>query len=177
MPLAITLRTDPIMSRRIEDLIHFIGKQELDLEPLPDYVPHITIAVIDDNFPVIDLCDKIESVSHVEKARTITISHLGIFPGAPAFVFLAPVATRQLLNIHRRIVESLPAGSVHEHYKIGCWVPHVTIACTRKSPKDVISAVEADFRQCQGNLVALEVVRFSPVQVLASIPLALENTA
>ncbi len=59
MPLAITLRTAPIMSRRIQDLIHFIGQPELDLEPLPDYVPHITIAVIDDNFPVIDLCDKI----------------------------------------------------------------------------------------------------------------------
>ena len=161
MPLAVTERLDPALSDRIEGMRAIVEANDLDLETLPNYPPHITLAAFEAGAPL-------ENVSRVLSALC---SDLGIFPGRPSYVFLAPVPTRPLLDLHEQIVSALPADLVHHHHAVGCWVPHITIAAARGNPAGVVEAACADWEDFRGAVTGLDIVSFPPVEILAAFPL------
>jgi 2'-5' RNA ligase len=59
-------------------------------------------------------------------------------------LFLAVTPTRELLAVHAEAAGSLEAGgvAVWDHYRVGSWVPHCTLA-QDLSPPQVPAAVAA----------------------------------
>lgn len=171
MRLAITARLDDILSRRIDRLCSQIEKSERGFEPRPDYAPHITLAVLENGTDDEALIWQLSRTSLGISRIPVGISHLGIFPGSPAYVFLAPVVTRPLLDLHRQIIETLSGPVIHEHYLVGNWVPHITLATIDKKPEAAAKAALHGMTAHRGHIAAIELVRFPPVQTLASFPL------
>jgi 2'-5' RNA ligase len=97
---------------------------------------------------------------------------LGLFPGPPGVLFLAPAPTPALLDIHAALIASLPAAGLHPHYRAGAWMPHVTLAEGVGDPAAAVRALDRAALPLAAVLDRLEVVRFRPVTVLARRPLA-----
>lgn len=95
-------------------------------------------------------------------------SSLGIFPGPPAVVFVAPVVTGELLEFNRRchMVLSDCATGPWEHYLPGHWVPHCTLA-QDLPPERAAEAIEQCGRLVlpfRAMLAEIGIVEFRPVK-------------
>jgi 2'-5' RNA ligase len=60
----------------------------------------------------------------------VLLDALGTFPGSEGALFLAAVATRDLLTLHARVHDALAGQPVTQwpYYLPGRWVPHCTLA-------------------------------------------------
>jgi 2'-5' RNA ligase len=90
--------------------------------------PHISLAT----FRKVNRSDLIKAVeTFAAKTPPFTISFLslGIFPGVKNIVFLAPLVTKSLLDIHGSFHEILLSRKIQSDsfYLPGKWVPHCTI--------------------------------------------------
>jgi 2'-5' RNA ligase len=92
-------------------------------------LPHLTLAVYEED-PQEPLRDQLASFFAAEEPLEITLATAGAFPGEEGAVFLGPVVTPALLDLHERFhrrFDHLSAGA-WAYYRPSAWVPHVTIA-------------------------------------------------
>jgi 2'-5' RNA ligase len=138
--------------------------------------PHISLA----GFEAVDEGTIINDLEHFADQTdpfSVTFSSVGVFPTDEAVVFLAPVVTQELLDIHRMYHGRLNTFEAHpyHYYKLGVWVPHCTIAQdvkrSRVSPIVCQSQFSPVFGQCQ--ITAIGLISYQPVQQLCRYSLSL----
>ena len=93
---------------------------------------------------------------------------MGVFPGPPAILFAIPVVTAALLDRQVALTAALPDLSVHPHYRPGHWVPQVTLSGPLRYPEAALAAILPLWRPVEGALAGIDLVRFRPVEILAS---------
>lgn len=90
--------------------------------------PHISLALFDnaDQDTVLRMA---ESLSECTAPFRVRFSSLGLFLGPENILFLSPVVTRELLQIHEDLYgRCMAQGLVYdERYRPGLWVPHCTL--------------------------------------------------
>ena len=130
MPFAVELRFDTLTEERIFDVwnaVHEAGISSSLLEA--GYRPHLSLGV----------CNRLDASAFGTELSTfaasvapfrLSLSSVGIFPGAEGVVFLGVTVTEQLLNIHAAFHKFFEkhAQEQREYYIVGTWVPHCTIA-------------------------------------------------
>ena len=172
MPFAVTLRLDEASTPAVEAMWRHLAEQGIDSDRHElGYPPHITLAIYADNAPVHRLHGAITSCAHRWQAVPISLSGLGVFPGFRSILWAAPVVTQQLLAVQMELQAAMPELSVDAHYRTGAWVPHVTLSGPLADPARAIAALMPLWQPLTGNLDRLDLVRFRPVNLIASIPL------
>jgi 2'-5' RNA ligase len=99
------------------------------------------------------------------------------FPATP-IVWLAVDGAPTLAELHRRLAGQLPETLVRAHYRVGQWVPHVTLQ-TQGNAETAMRIAEATWPETRkARVVALELVQFPPVAVLGGADLiaSLDNS-
>ena len=131
---------------------------------MPDagWRPHITLAGcrdlrLSDYLPVLN-----EFASCVEPMKT-SLSSIGLFGGDRHTLFLTPIVTRSLLDIHARHhrLVAQHCSAVSPFYAPDGWVPHCTLALNlslRELAREVTLTTERDL-PITGRLEAVGIVR------------------
>ena len=130
MPFAVVLRFDSQTEEHIFDVWNAIHEAGISSSVLKaSYRPHVSLGV----------CNRLDASAFEAELSTyaasvapfsLSLSSVGIFPGAEGVVFLGITVTEQLLNIHaafHRFFEK-HAQEQWAYYAVGNWVPHCTIA-------------------------------------------------
>jgi 2'-5' RNA ligase len=130
MPYTIVLYFNQQTEALIRSYWERLANENISTE-LPDsgIRPHITLAIYEElncQSCESELANFAREASHL----TIPITHLGIFNNPDSVLFLAPTATKELLDFHARIHTCLlsKAQKSWEIYQPGAWVPHCTLA-------------------------------------------------
>jgi 2'-5' RNA ligase len=136
--------------------------------------PHLTLAVGDQvDGPSVETVLREWGASNA--ARQITFNGLGLSPSERANVFLTPIVTEDLLELHRGLHDKLEGlvDSPWTRYLPGHWVPHCTIV-ERVPQIELARTIEiarsAPF-PVKANLVEIALVEFSPFLHRAAFPL------
>jgi 2'-5' RNA ligase len=170
MPLAITLRLDPISSVSIEAMWRKLAVDGIDADrDQLGYAPHITLAIYPDDTPLHRLSAALEETCRHWQALPVRFSGLGAFPGDGAVLWAVPVMTAELLARHQAIQAALPDLDVHPHYRPGAWVPHVTLSGPLRDPGAAVMALLSNWKPIRGVLDRVDLLRFRPVDVLQSL--------
>ena len=130
MPFAVELFFDTQVEKQICDAWEAIQKAGIN-SPLLDagYRPHVSLGV----------CSRIDSSMFETEFSTfaervapfpLTLSSVGVFPGMEGVIFLGVTVTEHLLDVHAAFHKIFKkyAGEQSEHYAVGKWVPHCTLA-------------------------------------------------
>ena len=139
--------------------------------------PHVSLAVYSDDLDASGLSKRLHGFSKQLRdfAGSVApfefkLSSVGTFPGSEGVVFLAPVATRQLLAVHARFHEvfSQYDESGAAYYLPGNWVPHCTVAIDLAAPEvmEAIAYCREAFQPVTGKFQEIGLVEFRPVREL-----------
>ena len=172
MPLAVALRLDDAAAAPIVAMWRALAESGVDDDCLHlGYPPHVTLAVWPDEAPVEALDAAVARFGGEWDALPVVLAGFGVFPGAPAVVWAAPVATGTLLARQAALVAAVPEAPCHGHYRPGHWVPHVMLG-QAEAPGRALEVLTPLWRGAlPGRLHGLDLVRFRPVVVLRSLPL------
>jgi 2'-5' RNA ligase len=172
MPLAVTLCLDPLSAATIAKIWEVLATEGIDSDRHElGYAPHITLAVYPDETPVAPLIAALQRLAQAWVALPVTLSGLGVFPSPSAALWAAPVVTPELLARHAAVQAALPDLQPHAHYRLGAWMPHVTLSGALDNPAPALSVLLSVWQPLAGRLDRLELVRFRPVVVLQSCKL------
>lgn len=129
MPFAVELFFDTEAEKQICDAWKAI--QKAGSSPILDagHRPHVSLGV----------CNRIDSTAFEAELSffaesvvpfPLSLSNVGVFPGAEGVVFLGVTVTEHLLDVHAAFHKIFKkyAGEQSEHYAVGKWVPHCTLA-------------------------------------------------
>jgi 2'-5' RNA ligase len=170
MPVAVVLRLDASTAGFIDAMA----------ESLPDrrsgdrnrsYPPHLTLAIFSDSVDAADLDAALAATTGRWKALPVTLAGIGVFPGDPSLVWLAPAPTDELLARHATLRRALADLPYHPEYDVGAWVPHVTLARTHLLPDAVGVLASAWSGSITGWLDSLDLIRLRPAEILSRRPL------
>jgi len=97
--------------------------------PPSDVPPHMTLMMAED-LPVDRLRDSLAHLAASFNPIPVEFLSLGVFPAVYGVVFLAPVVTTPLLDLHAAFWRAAAPLAVNPggQYRPGVWVPHVTLA-------------------------------------------------
>jgi 2'-5' RNA ligase len=169
MPFGITLCFDPPSAATIAKMWEVLATRGIDSDRHQlGYAPHITLAIYPDETPAAQLTAALRTLAATWSALPVTLSGFGIFPSPSAVFWAAPVVTPALLARHAAVQAALPDLHTHAHYRLGAWVPHVTLSGAIDNPGEALSALLSVWQPVEGFLDRLELVRFRPVAVLQS---------
>lgn len=146
--------------------------------------PHVSLAVFEQYNPE-RLHALLKKLAASFPPTPFHIGSLGTFAGKEGVLFLAPVVTRSLLEIHAWVHNSIlkvVEGS-WIYYDLGQWVPHCTLAI-RLSRKKLIQGIELLGRKgftVRGRYSHLALVetqpgRIAPIRQIYSIPFSGKKT-
>jgi 2'-5' RNA ligase len=172
VPFAVTLRLDPVSAARVTALWRGLAAAGLsDLAAL-GYAPHITLAVCGDG--ATGLAERVAGVAADWHGLAVNFAAVGVFPGPPAVLWLAPTPDAGLLAYQRALCEALPEEFLHPHYRHGAWVPHATLAedLTAAGLAEAVTLVADSWTPFHGHLTQIDLVHFRPVSVLWQARLA-----
>jgi hypothetical protein len=132
--------------------------------------PHISLAVFGciDPDPLIDLCRDYFAKSY---GFPFQLGAVGTFFGKENVLYLTPVPSIELLNLHKDFHVRLKDKRIHssEYYLPGSWIPHCTVEF--EIPDDHFSKAilyaRQHFTPIYGSLSLAGVVGFRPVEYLA----------
>ena len=136
--------------------------------------PHISLASFEDLDPLA-LQDDLRHFAATTKPLLVALSSVGAFPTSEGVVFLAPVVTRELLDVHERfqgLLGSTGAGCLG-YWWPGRWVPHCTVA-TEITPDKLGRAIELCLQSEVFGTVTLDevsLIEFRPVHEIYAFPL------
>lgn len=139
--------------------------------------PHVSLAVYSDDLDASGFSKQLHEFSkHLrEFAQSVTpfefkLSSVGTFPGSEGVVFLAPVATRQLLAVHERfhVLFSRYDELGMAYYLPGNWVPHCTVAIDLAATEvtEAMAYCREAFQPISGRFQEIGLVEFRPVKEL-----------
>jgi hypothetical protein len=175
MPFAVTLRLDPVSAALVENLWRTLAATCIDTDRQDlGYAAHITLAIYPDDVSADALLAALKPITACWHAPPVTLSGIGVFPGASSILWAAPVVTHDLLGLHASLSDALPDLPVHPHYRRQAWVPHVTLTGPLPDPEPARSVLQQHWRPVSGFLVQADLVRFRPVEVLWSRSLPTE---
>ena len=166
MATAITLRLDPDAAAKVEELWHALAAAGLARDQIAlGYPPHLTLAVSSgESAPDQLLPDAVRP----HRAIPTAFAGLGLFPGLPACCWIAVAPSAALLSAQQAAAAAL--APVMPHYRPDARVPHVTLAATLRD-EDIAAAMRllhGRFQPRTALLERIELVRFPPVEILAS---------
>ena len=130
MPFAVELFFNTHAEKQICDAWEAIQQEGISSSLLDaGYRPHVSLGV----------CKRIELGAFKTELSTfaaslapfpMSLSNVGIFPGAEGVVFLGVTVTGHLLDVHAAFhqIFKTHAQEQSEYYAIGRWVPHCTLA-------------------------------------------------
>lgn len=174
MPHSIILYSDPTT----EEHLRRVQESLLPLTNNPFYAdarPHVSLTGFDGALPP-DLIPKLQVFSESIAPVELILGSVGVFPGEEGVVFLAPVVTPLLLEVHTQIHDLLRTMNVqtNPYFQPGFWVPHSTMAMN--IPAAAISkAVEVCLESGafgSAQLVELGLVQYPPVEERALFTLS-----
>jgi 2'-5' RNA ligase len=170
MPYALTLGFDDDASLPVKAISAALADHAADDDPLLGVEPHITLAVLPDETSASALEEIAFGLARAWEALPLTLGAIGIFPGEPTVIWLAPVMTEQMLARHAELHRALSSLHVHPHYSPGSRIPHVTLSQQRRTTAaQAIEIVSSAWRgPITGRAERLELVRFHPATVLRS---------
>jgi 2'-5' RNA ligase len=175
MPFAIQLFFDPASDAAVRRLWAELASAEVPF-PLQDSGnrPHVSLAIYSELNTA--LCaGLLNSFAQTHSPFALTIASLGIFPGEQAVVFLAPIVSSSLLDLHRQVHQLLQdTGTLPSAYYLpGRWTPHCTLA-TRVSPQLLSQALAVGLAMSFPLPISIEeigVIEYPPVKHLFSFRL------
>lgn len=137
--------------------------------------PHISLAVCEELDPAL-LREDLRRFAESTRPLSLALSSAGAFPTAEGVVYLAPVVTQELLEVHRRFHGLLRERGIEpvEYYRPGNWVPHCTVALG-VAPDKMGAAMELCLRSEAFGPVELDevsLIEFLPVGELYAYPLS-----
>ncbi len=172
MPYAVTLRLDADAAGAVAGMWAALAAAGVSDDAIRlGYPAHVTLAVLPDGAREGRLLAAAARLAGVWRPLRVDLAALGLFPGTPAVLFLAPVPSPDLLARHAALLDALAGEPVHAHYGAGAWLPHVTLAGDLADPAAALAALAPVPLPIAAVLDTLEVVRFRPPHVLASHPL------
>lgn len=177
MPYSIELRFDDALSARIGEARRALAERDTSSMAEAAGAPHVSLAVYDERgIDPARLAAMIEHLAAMKEPLSISLASLGMFPTEERVLFLAPVPSRTLLDLHAawHALAADPAASCWSYYLPGNWVPHCTL-CTALPPPDLAHAIAhlgQRWTPLAGTLRTLALIRSQPVEVLDERPLA-----
>ena len=169
MPRAITLRFDPDTALAVARLWDPLASTGIDGDRKAlGYTAHVTLAIYPEETQVDQLRFTVSRFGDEWQSLPVGLSGLGVFPSPPAILFAIPVVTAALLDRQVALTAALPDLSVHPHYRPGHWVPQVTLSGPLRYPEAALAAILPLWRPVEGALAGIDLVRFRPVEILAS---------
>jgi 2'-5' RNA ligase len=169
MPYAIELALDPSSDAAVRRVWHELDRAGITWMARSGARPHVTVGV----WETLDIdettCELTRFADETAPLR-LTLASVGMFPGVA--VFLAPVVTAELLDLHARVHRRLAGrgGGAWHHYQRGAWVPHCTVASDLE-PDQFQSASAIAARAplpLESLLVEVGIVEFRPVNQVVS---------
>ena len=136
--------------------------------------PHISLTVFDELYPP-DVHEALQNFAAEVAPIPLQFSAVGIFPTAEGVVFLAPVVTQRLLDVHADFHARMAALGRQSlpYYRPGNWVPHCTVAMNL--PPEQIPTTVAICKAAPVfhafSLVGLDLIEFRPVKTIYEFPL------
>jgi 2'-5' RNA ligase len=132
-------------------------------------VHHMSLGVYDE-LPLDRFLPKLVCFAKTMKPIDVRLTSLGIFPGVDSVLFVSPVVTGELLELHRGFHEEFAAfaSSCWDHYHPSGWVPHITLAMNAKAGalQDAIAKSIEWWKPTQARLDALRLIEFRPVRTV-----------
>jgi 2'-5' RNA ligase len=168
MPYAVTLGLDPVAAAAVSGLLVRLADAGVADDILRlGYAPHVTLAVYPEAVGAAALRAAIDGLSWA--AVPVSFPALGVFPGPPWVLWLAPVVTARLLQMQAELLATAPA--VEPHYRPGAWMPHLTLTeelADGAAAGRALAVLAEEWQPVAGVLERVELVHFRPVEVLAS---------
>jgi 2'-5' RNA ligase superfamily len=179
MPYAVELRFDEELAQRVRALwraLEEIGAGSLAAVGEP--VPHLSLAVYDDEAEVDEAVasDLVAELAVRCSPTGVAFAGLGIFPTEENVLFLAPVVTPALLELHatyHAMAENLQA-TCRAHYLPGRWMPHCTLSMLGPISGALagLGHLASRWMPLCGTIRAAALIRVPPLVTLAEHPLA-----
>ena len=179
MPYAVELRFDPDLTERVRGLwraLAEIGAASFGEGGAP--VPHLSLAVYDDEAEVDEATarDLVAELAAARASLAVAFAGLGVFPTEENVLFLAPVVTPPLLELHatyHAMAQRLRA-TCRSHYLPGRWVPHCTVSMqgTMAGVQEAVGHLAAGWTPLCGTIRTVALIRVPPLVTLAEHPLA-----
>ena len=175
MPFAFNLTFDPKTSLEIERIYADLAALDIPQRDLiTQYGPCVTILVMGDRVRpafVVDVLNlRLSEMASVSAALTEPC----ITDGTPPALSLRVRPTNALLALHNLVFNELPEEEVHLHYRPAYWQPHVKLANMhggRIADTRLAARMAAQWHMLAGELNALEVLQYPPVQAIWRAPL------
>lgn len=177
MTHAFNLRAEDTSAQPVRDLWREAGR--LEDEPsmlLHGYPPHITLAIYEDVREA-EMLAALDNAVADQALVTLTFVRIRCFAGIPLVLWLEPEPCPALARMHAAIHGAIDPARSHARYRPDRWAPHCTLALHIREP-GLTGARAMAARPLAPFAVTfdrLEWVRFPPVAVLASRPLADRN--
>lgn len=170
---AIELYFDDVASKKVQQLWVQVGAIASSMAERVHSKPHLSLAVLP-NADLQILPRVLADIAHRESSFELQFSSLGLFSAGGGVVFLAPVVTTQLLELHRTVHRRLHeiGSDAIAYYRPEAWVPHCTLA-RELSPSGVLQAIEAVRNSnpfFKANVCALGLVEAPPVRQICCFP-------
>jgi 2'-5' RNA ligase len=172
---AVELLFDPAMEARLRALWKALAQAEVSSSMLDIGArPHVSLAVFERLDPT-SMHAELDGFARENPPLEVTLSAVGTFPGAEGAVFIAPVVTPEMLDLHKRFHRRLAELSIPSlaYYHPSNWTPHCTAAM--EMPPDKIPAAVEICRNADvfgsARLVEVELIAFRPVRRLYAFPL------
>lgn len=166
MPFTVQLdldaRTEAIMTAIADRLANAPGLETV--QQIGD-VHHVSLGVYGE-LPVDAVLPLLERFAETLTPLDVCLANVGIFPGA--VIFIGPVVTVELLELHRRFHAAFAhfSSSCCKHYLPGVWVPHITVAMNVKSVSIAVEEIMKEWKPVPAKLDALRLIEFRPVRTL-----------
>lgn len=175
MGFAVEMFFDEETEERFQTLWRTLSEKQISsVLPAVGSHPHISFVA----FETVDiggLYEPLRAFAERIEPFTVKLSAIGVFPSAEGVVYIAPVVTGEMLEVHgmlHRCLNELGVPSI-SYYRPGQWIPHCTVAINLP-PEKVSVAVEI----CRSSdvfgdarLVKVGLVEFRPVRVHYRFPL------
>jgi 2'-5' RNA ligase len=184
--LALVLTFDPQTQTRLDHVI--AGLEALGIAPFPEglrVLAHVTLAAFTppetgSSLPLeeakhislsSELLEALEKLAASTAPIAMRFDSIGAFNSSQGVIFLSPVLTRRLQELHLRVQAVLDRyqASFNPYYLPDQWVPHVTLAV--EQPPEALPVI---FRACQqagafttGLAESLLLVEFPPPRQVA----------
>ena len=170
MPIAVLLEVDAETQSMLDALDNQLarigGVQTIRQLGAPH---HVSLAVYDtlpEGFEA-----TLRNYSASQKPIAIELGYTGIFQGDEGVVFLGFAANLELIQAHRRFHAEFAAfdSACAPYYRIGAWVPHLTLAINAKGPARhaAIDIVDEHWKPRGAKLSAIGLIRHPPVTLLS----------
>ena len=175
MPFAFNLTFDPETSLEIERI--YAGLAALDVpkhDLIAHYGPCVTILVVGDRVRPAFVVDVLKLRLPEMGSVSAALTEPCIIDGTPPALSLRVRPTEALLTLHNLIFNELPEEEVHLHYRPAYWQPHVKLANVhggRAVDARLAARMAAQWRMLAGELNALEILQYPPVQAIWQAPL------